>query len=49
LGKREAAWVSEEVPAVYIAPEGKTKVVKGDEGEFMKQESGELVGEHMVK
>jgi hypothetical protein len=41
--------VSEEAPAGYIAPEGKTKVVKGDEGQFMKQESGKLVGEHMFK
>jgi hypothetical protein len=48
-GKREAACLSEEAPAGYIAPEGKTDVVKGNEGEFMKQESGELVGEHMVK
>jgi hypothetical protein len=33
-------------PAGYIAPGGKTTVVKGNEG---KQESGKLVGEHMVK
>jgi len=49
VGKREAACLSEEAPAGYIAPEGKANVVKGNEGEFMKQESGELVGEHMVK
>ena len=40
--------LSEEAPG-YIAPEGQTKEVKGDEGECMKQESGKLVGEHMVK
>jgi hypothetical protein len=33
----------------YIAPEGQTKEVKGNEGDCMKQESGELVGEHMVQ
>jgi hypothetical protein len=49
LGEGEAACLSEEALVGYIAPEGKTKVVKGSEGGFMKQESGELVGEHMVK
>jgi hypothetical protein len=41
--------LSEEAPGGCIAPEGKTKVVKGNEGGFMQRESGELVGEHMAK
>ena len=48
MSKGKAACLSEEASG-YIAPEGQTKVVKGNEGESMKQESGELVGEHMVK
>lgn len=41
--------MSEEAPAGYIATDGKTNAVKGNEGEFMKQGGGEVVGEHMVK
>ena len=46
MSKERQCACPEGAQAGYIAPDGKTKIVKGNEG---KQESGKLVGEHMVK